>query len=518
MSLDMYLGETDAQTRSMNVALIDTIQSMEEVTKSLDSFAGAIFLQGKTYQSAKMYASFTFLPLAQGIINLCEELIRQNDSYPSDFRAQVATTDVVESKLRMQIEQVDQLIEKFEAMNDTIPLFGAPVFIYQQMKRALERKLALLFEYNIATGSNYDLALELADSVLAGLNQIHSNNGFNKKDGTFSTKAMNLDWVSNLSDAQYKIKVKQRYPEYFAENEGNEANIKKAIEVIKYEEENPEYVETTDEFLNPLEETDIVEIKFLMYTAEEPHRTLSMQYLDQFEIGSTTESGVFYASDNALHFNVSEDRENVRGAYFTFFHELGHAIDYYHGTENGDTFFSDSFESEGMTLTEHMHDDVENRIRQELNGALNEPAYNDLSLNEKEQMMNRIVDEMVYTGPSNTTLTNSEEELYSIVQEKLSEELKPDEHNNTSDVYGGVTVNEVVGKWGHHNVDYWIDEDTGERINEPNKEGFASYYSSIMIEDSEIRDQELASVKEYLPESKVHMDEMFESMGEGEKE
>ncbi|WP_160162356.1 hypothetical protein [Oceanobacillus iheyensis] len=49
-------------------------------------------------------------------------------------------------------------------------------------------------------------------------------------------------------------------------------------------------------------------------------------------------------------------------------------------------------------------------------------------------------------------------------------------------------------------------------MNEPNKEGFASYYAVYMLEDSEFKDQQLDSVGEFLPNSKKHMDEMLNNM------
>src|SRR5699024_4465097 len=163
-------------------------------------------------------------------------LIRQNSNYPNDFRSQVATTDVIEDKVKMQIDKINDLIDKVEPVNDALPVLNPIISIYQDMKRTLERKLEHLYEYNIetsdnndiedkikiqkdkindlidkvepvndalpvlnpiisiyqdmkrtlerklehlyefntATSDNYDLALELADNVLEGLNQVHN--------------------------------------------------------------------------------------------------------------------------------------------------------------------------------------------------------------------------------------------------------------------------------------------------------------------------------------------------------
>ena len=60
MSLNMYLGEVQSQTQSMNAICNATIQSMEQVIQSIDAFAIDTVLQGQTYSSAKSYLVQTF--------------------------------------------------------------------------------------------------------------------------------------------------------------------------------------------------------------------------------------------------------------------------------------------------------------------------------------------------------------------------------------------------------------------------------------------------------------------------
>jgi hypothetical protein len=515
MSLNMYLAETDAQVQSMNAICKETIQGMENAIRSIDRFRGSIVLRGKSYDSAKSFMAQTHRPLAQGIIYLCEELIRQNTKYPNSFRSEVAATDVVEQEVMAQIQQLDKLIRETEELQTTIPLIGSTANILYHLKHNLENKLNRLHTFNASSSSNYETAMELAASVTTGIAELQGGNGFNSASGTFSTEGMNLDWASKIEDIHYTQKAEEQYAEYLNEHPDQ---LDKVIEIVKYEEQNPEYVEQTNEFLSPLEEQDVVEIKFMMYTAEEPYRTLTLHYLDRFEITSTTDSGVFYPSDNAITFNVEDDRVNDRGAYFTFFHEMGHAIDYYSGVDQGmDGYFTDSFTMDGNNLADEMYNDVENRVRMELEAELSQGAYQDLNEEDKTSMVNNIADAFIYRGPSDFNLTSEEEALYDTIQEEMSNELRSDAHHNASDIYGGATVNEIIGKWGHHDSSYWIDGD-GERVREPNLEGFASYYGSIMLKDSEFRDEQLESVGEYLPESREFMDEIFESMNEGVNE
>lgn len=72
MSLNMYLGEINAQSQSMNHICNETIHGMEKTIRSIDIFRGSIRLQGKSYISAKNFMAQTHRPLAQGIIYLCD--------------------------------------------------------------------------------------------------------------------------------------------------------------------------------------------------------------------------------------------------------------------------------------------------------------------------------------------------------------------------------------------------------------------------------------------------------------
>jgi LXG domain of WXG superfamily len=516
MSLNMYLGETDAQTNNMNSICIEIIQSMELIKSSIINFSQALLLQGKTYRSAKAYMTKTYLPLVQGIIYLCEELIRQNDQYPIIFRNRVSSADVIEQEILEQIREINRLIGKMQEAASNFPLYGPAISIYKQLKIELEQKLDQLYHYNSITSNHYDTAVKLARSVMIGLEQIQDGQGFNSNTGTFSTKGMNLSWVSDIDQIHYTRKAKSEYGDYLEDHPGS---LDKVITIIKYEESNPENVRDTNNFLDPLEIRDTIEIKYLMYTADEPYRGLALRYLGDLEIESINESGVYRSNSNTLSFNIEDDRVNERGPYFTFFHELGHAIDYNYAKENDlGTTLSGTFTSNKKTLAAHMYSDVEQRIIKQLEQEFEQPEFSDLTDRQKAEMIHNITDVFIHEGPTDTILSDTEESLYLSVQTQISNDLKDDEHNNASDVYGGVTVNEIVGKWGHHNNGYWIDEESEERVNEPNKEGFASYYGAMMIEESELRDSQLNSMDEFLPEAKEHMREMLKSMNEGEDE
>lgn len=500
MSLNMYLGETRSQSISMNSICDETIHGMERAIRAIDTFRGSTELQGKSYDSAKNFMSHTYRPLANGIIYLCEELVRQNNGYPEQFASEVAATDVVEQEVREQIQEINRLILQTEDLSGLIPFLNPTIGILRDIKLRLEDKLNRLYTFNTATASNYETAIQLISNVAAGIAEIQGGNGFNRNNGTFSTEGMNLDWVRNLQE----IRAHAAYPDYLRENPDE---IEKVITILMYEESNPEYVQQ----IEPLAEQDIVEIKHSMYTAEEPYRTLSLRYLDQFEIDGTNDNAVFRPSENTISFNVADDRVNPRGKYYTFFHEIAHAIDYYSAQENGiEGYYSDSFTTNGNTLTNHMYDDAERNLRSELQRELSAEEYDHLNYAEKTQMETNIIQNLLNRDNYFETLSESERDLQMIIEVEYKDNLDGPNHNVSSDVYGGITGNSIKGSYGHRD-DYWVNSD-GSVKREPNREGFAGFYGRMMTPDDETRDAGLESINNYLPDSRRHMDEMLESI------
>ncbi|MGE7858393.1 MULTISPECIES: AHH domain-containing protein [Bacillus] len=200
MSLNMYLGEVQSQTQSMNAVCNATIQGMEQVIQSIDTFAIDTVLQGQTYSSAKSFFVQTFRPLAQGIIYLCEELIRQNDAFPSQFQSQVASTDVIEQEILEQIREIDRMKASMEAISQAMPIPGmdAMANLFTVMRKKLQEKLEHLYEFNYISSNNYDTALQLAASIATGLAEVQSGKGFSPASGTFSTQGLNMEWKTAI--------------------------------------------------------------------------------------------------------------------------------------------------------------------------------------------------------------------------------------------------------------------------------------------------------------------------------
>ncbi|HDR7393897.1 TPA: HNH endonuclease [Bacillus toyonensis] len=200
MSLNMYLGEVHTQTQSMNAFCTATIQGMEQAIQSIDAFTSDTVLQGQTYDSAKAFFAQTFRPLAQGIIYLCEELIHQNDAFPSQFQSQVASTDVIEQEILEQIREIDRMKASMEAISQTMPIPGmdAMANLFIAMRRKLQEKLDHLYQFNQTSSNNYNTAIQLAASIATGLAEVQSGKGFNPASGTFSTQGLNMEWTTSI--------------------------------------------------------------------------------------------------------------------------------------------------------------------------------------------------------------------------------------------------------------------------------------------------------------------------------
>ncbi|MBC6971259.1 colicin [Bacillus sp. Xin] len=202
MSLNMYLGEVHTQTQSMNAVCTATIQGMEQVIQSIDAFAIDTVLQGQTYSSAKSFFVQTFRPLAQGIIYLCEELIVQNNAFPSQFESKVASTDVIEQEILEQIQEIDRMKASMEAIIQTIPIPGmdAMANLFTAMRKKLQEKLDHLYEFNQTSSNNYSTAIQLAASIATGLAEVQSGKGFSPASGTFSIQGLNMEWVTSIQE------------------------------------------------------------------------------------------------------------------------------------------------------------------------------------------------------------------------------------------------------------------------------------------------------------------------------
>lgn len=198
MSLNVFLGEIEAQSESMVASYHDMIESMEGLMRAVNEFAFDQELQGKTYDSAKQYFAATYRPLAQGMICLCEELIRQNQVFPEKFQVDVATTDVIEDEIRNQIRQLDGQIQDIEKLSNNVVGMALITPIFVDLKQKLQEKLEALYRFDAETATSFDRAMDLTVNIVRGLAEIDSDKAFQAKTGTFNMMGLNMAWRSAL--------------------------------------------------------------------------------------------------------------------------------------------------------------------------------------------------------------------------------------------------------------------------------------------------------------------------------
>ena len=264
---------------------------------------------------------------------------------------------------------------------------------------------------------------------------------------------------------------------------------------------------------------------YIAYTAEEPYRSLFLDSLGTYTIGRTDLSSSYFTRSgdetdgtpaNSINFGASNSFYHCpKGAYNTFFHECGHAIDY---NIDGETFFSNTYKNGSNydmiagDVYAHIEGEIENYINNKIaSGVSNAASYEACSVE-------RIID-CIKNGGDTSILSASELKVYKDVKSNIESELNATSSNHqyednvgvlhgtlyVSDICGGVTNNVIVGGRGHWNKEddgpykgeyiYWYNPETGERTGNHETELWAHYFSFEMTGDQEA----MAAMNQYFP-------------------
>jgi hypothetical protein len=133
-----------------------------------------------------------------------------------------------------------------------------------------------------------------------------------------------------------------------------------------------------------------------------------------------TPDGAFYSPVTAsIHFSVKKTNNDNRGAYGTVFHEWGHMIDWHFLSETGGT----------------------------VTGSVKEEMY---------KIVKQDVEDRIKYQQKNSRVKINKTEAKKLVTNELNGAT--DAIAGVSDIYGGVTGNAVVGRWGHAKS-YWTRKD-----------------------------------------------------------
>jgi hypothetical protein len=204
MSLDFYVGEVQAQTNAATLLAQEYSQFSGQLKDSVNAFFTAP-LSGKAYESAKQYFSTVYPPLANAFVLACEAFIDAHKKLPEEFQAQVDTADVIEDRLKAQIAEGQELVQRITTLIDKQKTedFGVENRYMNACNTVqhLQEKLANLYAFNAYSAgifSEYEACLA---NLEAGLAEVEKGSAWNTTSGTFELKNMNLEWIKPINTA-----------------------------------------------------------------------------------------------------------------------------------------------------------------------------------------------------------------------------------------------------------------------------------------------------------------------------
>lgn len=177
-----------------------------------------------------------------------------------------------------------------------------------------------------------------------------------------------------------------------------------------------------------------------------------------------TPDGAFYSPmTDSIHFSVKKTNNDNRGPYGTVFHEWGHMIDWHIYSETGGT--------------------VTNSVKEEMYKILKQDVEDRIKYQQK-----------------NSRVKINKAEAKKLVTSELNGAT--DAIAGVSDIYGGVTGNAVVGRWGHAKS-YWTRRD---KKGEVCSEAWADILQSYGIPN------QVKYIEKYMPGGKAFVEKTVEEI------
>lgn len=321
------------------------------------------------------------------------------------------------------------------------------------------------------------------------------------ENGSFSPEEMNALLPERFTEYQEylskygELRVKKLLEHYKSMDVVSNDDKDEFIRI--YEIYNPEKKKKLDNLLSKLTEEQIREVKYILYTADEPYRSIYLNELESYTIGNVSgaDTGVFRPFDNTINVDMIKEPTNPRGPYTTFFHESGHALDY--NFYNDGNYYSLTYRnSDGQSLQDVIFEDVRNDIRQTI-----------AKYTSDEKMQENLLNYLISGKNNRGDFTKTEEKILENVLKAYKKDITGMEKEAYSDIYGGATDNAIVGNYSHTQKNYWYDED-GNATGAQAVELWAEYYSYCMTDNEEA----LENLREHFPNAAKFLDEMAESM------
>ena len=291
--------------------------------------------------------------------------------------------------------------------------------------------------------------------------------------------------------------------------DGSASNETKADLIEKYENQYPADAKLIDDFfqnVKNISEDDIRNIKYLLYTASEPYRSLYLRYLSDFSIGNDgLSSGAYYSpSSKTVNYEYPNSFANdPRGPYTTFFHECGHGIDDVANLTNVGGSDTENFRVYSQNMGREVS--IREAILFDVYRNTNNPhsmvsIANNIIASGKAGSKGNVENVLnaIQSGDS-SGLNKNDMVLFKAV---INEHARSTNNGNVkfesvTDVYGGVSGNLLRAKGYGHDTSYWTNNTMAA------KELWAEYFSYNMANDAEA----LNNLRQYYPEAAKVLDQ-----------
>ena len=304
-----------------------------------------------------------------------------------------------------------------------------------------------------------------------------------------------------------------------------------------YETLNPENAKIMDKLFEEIAEhghqEDIQNMKFTLYTADEPYRTLMLSNVHKMKIGnhhaelqadkngkySQYYNGFLLINSITISILPIDGKDNPKGPYNTVFHEIGHGID-------------DVTTAFGYTTTYYIDQEFEKKLNALIQSRVHDAIREMIETVVITQAYQNVDREKVFmallaAGGDVRYLNGAEWDTFKGVVDRFRVVFKADEKKEVfgefcvvTDMFSAYVAQEYDAQWkgwsifgGYvHNEDYWhgILKDRDKRVS---KEFIAGYFSARATGNL----VQIDLLKAYFPEACEAADRMFEQMAEQQK-
>ncbi len=204
-------------------------------------------------------------------------------------------------------------------------------------------------------------------------------------------------------------------------------------------------------------EEDLINIKVLAYTADEPYKSVYIENISKVQEGELDYTGWSNTSYGVFHINLAGvTGQKTSVTYSTFFHETSHCIDYYLGDEK---VFTASYRdgNTGLSLQNALENDVRMRIYNTVNDYFKVNASYTMEQQAairgyvEDAIMNQ-VDYLSYGNPDFSMIVDSDplvsENDVNQCYSQVIIDIQGDVVGFSNDIYGGLTGNTLLNPRG----------------------------------------------------------------------